>query len=360
MAGDPRGASMAAGQLALAHLNQGRFADAEAAAERSLSLLAGRGEQRTEGYVLGVKARICHAQGRLDEARAMLSTALAIHRAVGDRWSEGVHLGYVGNVAFEERRFADARAAYRDAVAKLRGAGERHYTAIYLAALGAAEIAAGAPAEASACFEDAAAALAGVRVQATRVDVALWAAFADAGRDRRAAAAPIALAEAPAPDGGPSVTRNSEDVRFALRMLARALAEADAAALPAAPAEAPRAPRSATQPLLVIGPDARWFRVEGREPVSLFKARAARLILARLAGLRLASPGAALPLEAIFEAGWPGERIAPKAAANRVYVTLSKLKSLGLRGLIVSRDDGFLIDPAAVVLEAIGAGEAGE
>jgi hypothetical protein len=109
--------------------------------------------------------------------------------------------------------------------------------------------------------------------------------------------------------------------------------------------------------VLVIGLDARWFRVEGREPVSLFKGRAARLILARLARLRLSSPGAALPLEALFEAGWPGERIAPKAAANRVYVTLSKLKSLGLRGLIQSRDDGFLIDPAAVVLEALGAGE---
>ncbi len=92
----------------------------------------------------------------------------------------------------------------------------------------------------------------------------------------------------------------------------------------------------------------------------MLKARAARLVLAALVQRRLAAPGVALPLDALFEAGWPGERIARKAAANRVYVTLTKIKNLGLRGLILSRDDGFLLDPAAVVVEALGGGEAAE
>jgi len=162
----------------------------------------------------------------------------------------------------------------------------------------------------------------------------------------------VALAEAPAPDGTSSAVKSSEDVRLALRVLSRALAGSDAPL-----STRPSVGGPAADPVLVVGPDARWFRVGDREPVSLRKARSARLILAALARQRLGSPAAALPIEALFEAGWPGERIAPKAAANRVYVTVTKLRNLGLRGLLLSRDDGFLVDPAAAVLEALGEGE---
>lgn len=137
-------------------------------------------------------------------------------------------------------------------------------------------------------------------------------------------------------------------------MLARGL-DATASPAPAAPGDpAPAAP----SPVLVVGPEARWLRLGDREPVSLRRARAARLILAALVRARLDAPGVALPLAALFAAGWPGERIAPGAAANRVYVTLTRLKNLGLRTLILSRDDGFVLDPRAVVLEALGEDDA--
>ena len=66
-------------------------------------------------------------------------------------------------------------------------------------------------------------------------------------RDRclGAAWAPIALADAPAPDGSPPAAHSSEGVRFARRMLARALAEA---AVPAA--ARPDPPPSASGPML--------------------------------------------------------------------------------------------------------------
>ncbi len=362
-AGDPRSQSMAAALLALARLNQGLYEEGASAAERALVILDAWEEQRTEGYALGVLGRIHQARGRLDEARATLSAALRIHRAVGDRWSEGLHIGYLANVALEERRYGDARAGYGEALEKLRGAGERHYVAIFLAALAAAELPVGARDAALRRFEDAEAALAGVQVSATRVNVDLFRALADVeaarraaeagdaeagARHRGAARARLVRADAPAADGSPPATRCSEDVRFAARMLAR---ELDAGP---SPGLRPAEPSGGGGAALVVGPEARWFRREDGEPVSLLKARGARLVLAELLRRRVETPGVALSLDALFEAGWPGERVQRKAAANRVYVALTKLRNLGLRGLIQSRDDGFLLDPGAAVVEALG------
>ncbi len=234
--GDARGQAMAAGQLALARLNQARLVEAEAAADHALALLREQEEQRLDGYVLGILARIHQARGRFDEAHATLNAALEIHRAVGDRWSEGVHLGYLGNLALETGRSDEARDAYRAAVALLRDAGERHYTAIYLAGLGAAETALGLHDAARADFTAARAALEGVKVLVTEVSVALLCAFdgAAAAEPSRALAA-ITRAEEPR-EGGPAAS--SEDVRFAIRTLRRALG--DAAGAPPRPATRPR------------------------------------------------------------------------------------------------------------------------
>ena len=102
----------------------------------------------------------------------------------------------------------------------------------------------------------------------------------------------------------------------------------------------------------MVGPDARWFRAKGSGPVTLFKSHAARRVLAALVRKRIDSPGTGLTLDALFAAGWPGERAVRKAAANRVYVTLTRLKNMGLRGLILSGDDGFLLDPRASLHES--------
>ena len=101
---------------------------------------------------------------------------------------------------------------------------------------------------------------------------------------------------------------------------------------------------------LAVGPEARWFRVAGGERIELLRRRAVRLVLARLVDHRLAHPGEALSIDALFAAGWPGERASESSARNRVHVTLTRLKDLGLRSLLVSRDDGVLIAVGARVL----------
>src|SRR5262249_24604333 len=96
----------------------------------------------------------------------------------------------------------------------------------------------------------------------------------------------------------------------------------------------------------VVAKSGRWFQVVGQEKIPLQKRRTLRRLLMRLAAHRAAAPGKALPLETLFEAGWPGEKVNPELAANRVYTALWMLKKMGLKDLIQSRDDGYLLDPA--------------
>lgn len=361
--GDLRGQSIALAELSQARLSLGSIDEAERASAAALAVLEVTEDRRIEGYVLAIVGRIALARGQFDVAREKLRAALAIHHAVGDRWAEGVIDVYLGNAAFEEGRFEEARSTYHEALTALRDSGERHYPAFIPAALAAVEISLGRDDAAAPHLQAAARAREEARAQSTKATVDVLAGFMDvalarqaaragddeaAARHRGAASARIVAARSPSPDGSLSPADTAEDVRFAIRLLEKALESA-------APVAAASTATSARQPLMVVGPEARWFRVLDREPVHLLKSRAARLVLFRLVKKRLEAPGHALSLDALFEAGWPGEKIARAAAANRVHVTLTKLRQLGLAGLLQSRDDGFLLDPAAVVLEALGA-----
>src|SRR5262249_1167930 len=66
--------------------------------------------------------------------------------------------------------------------------------------------------------------------------------------------------------------------------------------------------------------------------------------LIALARMREKTPNAVLPVTAAFEAGWPGERANPTAAAMRVYTAVHSLRRLGFRGLLVRRRRGYVLD----------------
>ena len=55
--------------------------------------------------------------------------------------------------------------------------------------------------------------------------------------------------------------------------------------------------------------------------------------------------GQTLRLEALFEAGWPGESIAYESLRNRVHVNLARLRSLGLKEVLVRTESGYFLDP---------------
>jgi predicted ATPase/serine/threonine protein kinase len=97
---------------------------------------------------------------------------------------------------------------------------------------------------------------------------------------------------------------------------------------------------------LRAGASGRWFVAPGAgERVSLERRRALRRILKALIDRRLGAPGSALSQEDLLGIGWPGEKVRHDAGMLRVYNALSTLRKLGLRELLLSRDDGYLIDP---------------
>jgi len=106
---------------------------------------------------------------------------------------------------------------------------------------------------------------------------------------------------------------------------------------------APHNPTMAT-PRLVVAAGAEWFQITGRSRVILETRVPLRRLLLALAEMKERSPNAVLPVTAAFEAGWPGERASATAAAMRVYTAVHSLRRLGLRGLLVRRRRGYVLD----------------
>mgnify|MGYP002176731312 CR=1 FL=1 len=91
--------------------------------------------------------------------------------------------------------------------------------------------------------------------------------------------------------------------------------------------------------------DGRAFVLPSGE-VSLRRRQALRRSLAALAQSLAAAPGTAMSVDDLFDAGWPGERLGPEHANNRVYNAVSELRSMGLKQILIRQDDGYLLDPA--------------
>jgi hypothetical protein len=96
---------------------------------------------------------------------------------------------------------------------------------------------------------------------------------------------------------------------------------------------------------LLVARDAGWFEVDGEHRIHLGRRGSLRRVLERLVMLRLEAPGCALSVDGMFAAGWPNERNEPHGVATRVFIAVQRLRGLGLAQAVVSRDDGYLLDP---------------
>ncbi len=98
---------------------------------------------------------------------------------------------------------------------------------------------------------------------------------------------------------------------------------------------------------LVVGPGGLWFKPpRAKESVRLHRRRSLQRLVHELAEQRVRAPGEALRIAQMVACGWPGERILPEAGTERVYTAVATLRKLGLRKLLLQRDDGYLLDPS--------------
>jgi hypothetical protein len=310
------------GNLGTLHQELGDFDKGLRFTEEALRIFRELGMPRLEGCAYGNIATLLAESGRLEDAREMCRRAIERLRDAGDTLQEGVFLSHLAGMQAALGYVEDARAAFKAADAILKTIQDHPIAALADLQRGHLDLALAREAE-------------------ERGDEA------EAERLRSSARARVAAAESPERveldhAGGKAPGRAvhpSDDVRTTLRILRRAVE---------GKSPSRRGVRAGHLPAdaLVVSEDARTFRTPAARAVTLERRRAVRLILLKLVDHRLKAPGEALSADTLLEYGWPGERVLAEAGASRVYVALATLRKLGLRGLLVSRDGGYLLDPS--------------
>lgn len=102
---------------------------------------------------------------------------------------------------------------------------------------------------------------------------------------------------------------------------------------------------------LSIGPDARWFSVDGGPRHELAKKRVLRPLLAALVERHLAGSGP-LTDRQLRDALWPDDRMSDASARNRLHVALHGLRAMGLSKLIRFEHNGWMLAPELSVARA--------
>jgi predicted ATPase len=327
--------------LCLCQFASGAIHEAERSGLEAVEALDEMGDARFGAQTRAVLALIDQERGQLDRAHDALERVLEVQCSLGNRWIETFARLALADLSLEADRPEDACGGYLEVLGAARPLDERIMTAWALGGLGAATAELGRPDDAAAHL-DAAAEQArrlsdpaldrGIELRRGHVDLARARAAADAGDDAAAAELIDAARRrlgAPAAEGARHVERRLF-ARAPRRVLERAV-ELEARRL---------------EHGLRVDAEGRWFAVGRSEGVSLATRSRPRLVMKRLVEERRARPGVGVSLQDLFEAGWPGERARPDSVANRVYVTLTRLRGLGLGELLKCEGDGFLLDPS--------------
>jgi predicted ATPase len=342
--------------------------------EEALALHSRAGNLREAGMVTAFLGNLCIDAGAYDEARVHFAHAAAIHDEVKNRFGQAFTAGNLAILQHRTGSIADALASYDASLAGFREIGARRYVgafegyrALALEEAGRAEEARERLREACAVLAEAhderfqalfeahlarstasidlasaerQLAAASQRIEVTqdpylRLAVELAGAALDAVRGD-AASARECLARAMDAHGGRAPIDESADVAFAVRCLERLIS---------APTETRAEARSSPPGVLVIPEDGAFFQLPAGERVSLARRGPLSALLVTLARQRAEQPDVALGRETLIAAAWPGERMIKQAGINRLRVAIATLRRLGLRDAIVTRPEGYLLDP---------------
>jgi len=300
---DPILAGIVEGNLAILAQEQGAYAEARQHFENAERKLSRAGARLLEAHVRGYSGALHHELGELDLASAAYARAVRVLREVGDRRLEGLFLAALGGADAARGRIAAAREAFLAAEKLLAEVGDPGLMEALELHRGFLWLAASAQARA-------------------RGDAA-------ASNAERSRALELSRRARERLDSG--ALAHSDDARFALRLLERAL-RSEAWVFDVG--------RSALVP-------------PGEATIDLSSRPQLVRIVRALAEQRMTLPGVALSQDELLAHAWPGERMTAEAAANRMKVALSTLRKLGLRSLIQRTDEGYLLDPQRpFVLEA--------
>ncbi len=298
---------------------------------RAIDTLAGLGDRSARAMVQIDFGLVEQELGDLESARTALDEAWKVHRDAGNRRFMGIAAGYRAGVELESGNRERALVLYDEALGSIGGIGDAKLEAVFGSARAAILAKNGHLEDAELGFDAAekSAALQGEpRIVAT---VALHRGHLDLARGDRAAAIGRRAAAA-------GLLEQSDDVRFALRILD--------AALGTAKEDAPT-----HDDALVIAHDGRWFKApNAAERSELGKRETLKRILLELARRRVETPGIPASRDDLVTVGWPGEKLDADSANNRLSVALSELRRAGLRDVLLHVEGGHMIDARVPVV----------
>lgn len=286
-------------RLGFLALDEGNPDETQHECEQVMALATRVRSRRLHGLGDSLMALACWSRGRLDDADLLIARAERTFVQAGDVTNLGFALAIRGAIDATRDRIDDAGVAFAAAEAAHADNGDQ----IGLAAL------------------------------------AIYRGHLDLARARAQTDAAVAAkyrAEAERRTTQDTVGSHASQARVALRSLQRALADAGATTREDDVLVVDRSERQIHVPGRV-----RWVRF-GRQTV-LWR------LLVELCEARLRTPGQAVAHDQLIAAGWPGQTVAASSAQNRLHVALNSLRKLGLRAVMLTRDDGYLISPSVRV-----------
>lgn len=346
--GDATYEALALTELGYIALEAGDLAVARAKGEQGERLATLTGHWLNKSLIDGYLGLVALAEGNLDEATARLSHGVAgrAHQ-VGPARYEGQAVGYLGVALLERGEVERAIEQIEIAVALLAGETERRCRIPFQAFLAAALAARGDVERAVELARDAASLVGQTDHRQHAVEVlAAVVLVTQAAEGGVLVPSMPAVAEASrvlaAASHHASPGKAAFDLRLALRHARHALARLGLAPPIGSPPTT----------MVTVDGDGEWFEVAGNTRTSLRRRPTLRLLLLELTRARIASPGRPVEVSRLLAAVWPNEQVVPHAAKNRVAVSISTLRKLGLRDLLASDARGYFLDPTVAFVWA--------
>ena len=279
--------------------------------------------------------------GRIAEARAALETAYTLSREVGHVLTEGGALLYLAHASFYEGALEDARR-YAERAAPLLAQSDIVAGAMACALVGTVAAAENDMLAAQMKFDEAERVLATTTAAGATQAIVLSRAHLDIALGRQLDDACDARAEDHVASVGRALDHASHKGSWFVALARLHVTMAFDRWMKDRGARRARASEvEDIEKAVVVSQTARWFRPPFGGRVDLERRTALRRMLRLLADDREAKPGDPVPVASLIEAGWPGERVLPRAAVARIYVGVSTLRKLGLKDLIVRHEDGY-------------------
>jgi predicted ATPase len=393
--GDRAREGICLGEIGAVYQSEGRLERARGYHAEAIAIHVASGSRRAEGVERSYLAVATHRRGEPAASITLHEQALAIHREVGHRRLEGAEVLHLGFVHHELGALDRARESFATARTLLVAAGARGLEAIALVFAARLEVdssdattallrlaeagqvapaswprvaatrhlveghlamATGAPSRACESYEASLATSRGVEVGFEALTPAYLAVALARSRSGSAAAS----IEAHLADAAARVAMlENPHLRVAFEILAAAASGRDAPEVPGAASAASSEVRralalSGLRRALVIETDGKRAILPDGRAVDLSRRKNVRLVLLALAKARRDGPGVIVTSEALLEAGWAGERMRPDAATKRLHTAIWTLRSLGFESVVLTEEDGYLLDPRINLVLADG------